>query len=402
MTKKKVFLKSGNTVRVRDDDSVKATPVLPVGTYTVKYDERMGEFFLEEIEDFTLPAKIYGKNNNYAERILRTFEQRPNSTGVLLSGIKGAGKTLLAKQTSVLAREHGVPTIVINKDWHGDEFNSFIQSINTPTILLFDEFEKIYGWDTQRKVLTLFDGVYPSRKLFLVTTNNDRDINEYMRNRPGRIYYDFAFDTLGQDFIEEFLDDRLKDKSHKEDILKYTKVFSFFNFDMLNAAVEEMNRYGESLPEVLEVLNIKPENRATDTYQVDLVILDRVFTLETTYNGFQPNSFEYRIWTDELPDAIVADEEVSNLLRGVGNIKARGGKIPKPRSVSSDECAPVELETLLSNADDTIFFNPTMIKEFVQNDNKFVYSVERNGTEVQLHVSRNETAASWKYDPRAL
>src|SRR6056297_2255312 len=153
----KVFLKSGNTIRIRDNDAVRAFDELPPETYTVKFDERSGEFYLEQIENFTLPDKIYGKNNNYSERILNTFNQRTGSTGVLLSGIKGAGKTLLAKQTAVSARGLGIPTIVINRDWHGDEFNSFIQSISTPAIVLFDEFEKIYDYNSQRKILTLFD-----------------------------------------------------------------------------------------------------------------------------------------------------------------------------------------------------------------------------------------------------
>lgn len=373
----KTFLKSGNTIRVRDNDTVRAYDDLPAETYTVKFDERAGEFFLEQIENFSLPTKIYGKNTNYAQRILRTFHDRPGSTGVLLSGIKGAGKTLLAKQTAVLGREMGIPTIVINRDWHGDEFNSFIQSITTPAIILFDEFEKIYDWNAQRKILTLFDGVFNSRKLFLVTTNNDNEISEFMQNRPGRIYYNFAFDTLGQEFIEEFLNDRLNDKTRIPDILKYTKVFSFFNFDMLNAAVEEMNRYGESLTEVLEVLNIKPENRKSDTFKLELVLDGKSFLVDRNHGGFQPNSFEYILWTD--------------------------GDMPK--AVAQDETAKAILETLSEEHDyggAAIVFTPNLIKRFDQTENRFVYGIERAGRVVELHVTRNDPLAKWAYHPDAL
>jgi len=372
----KVFLKSGNTIRIRDNDAVRAFDELPPETYTVKFDERSGEFYLEQIENFTLPDKIYGKNNNYSERILNTFNQRTGSTGVLLSGIKGAGKTLLAKQTAVSARGLGIPTIVINRDWHGDEFNSFIQSISTPAIVLFDEFEKIYDYMSQRKILTLFDGVFPSRKLFMVTTNTDRDVSEFMQNRPGRVYYNFRFDTLEQDFIQEFLEDRLEDKSQIDDILKYTKVFSFFNFDMLNAAVEEMNRYGETLPEVLEVLNIRPENRNTDTFKLEIVMNGKTFMVDRNYSNFQPNSFEYLVWLDDdMPKELSKDTEAKSTLTEMAGENEWG-------------------ETYLS-------FNPQLIKSFDQVDNRFVYEVNRNGKTVELHVTRNNPLAKWTYNPNA-
>lgn len=373
----KIFIKSGNTVRVRDNDAMRAYDNLPAETYVVKFDDRGGEFFLEQIENFELPKKIYGKNTNYAQRILNTFGQRPNSTGVLLSGIKGAGKTLLAKQTSTLARQSGIPTIVINKDWHGDEFNSFIQSISTPAIVLFDEFEKIYGYHEQRKILTLFDGVFPSRKLFLVTTNTDHDISEFMQNRPGRIYYNFRFDTLEQDFIAEYLEDRLDDKSQIPAILKYTQVFSFFNFDMLSAAVEEMNRYGETLTKVLEVLNIKPENRSADTFKIEVEIAGKRLLINRNYHGFQPNQFEYTLWADDdMPDAIasepVAKDTVTELSK-VGN----------------------------TDGSQYILFTPQHIESFDQVSKAFVYKVDSGNHAVRLMVTRNDPVARWTYNPNA-
>jgi hypothetical protein len=386
MTNVKTFVKSGNTVRVRDKQSMQAYDELPPLTYTIKFDQNANEFFLEEIDGFELPAKIYGKNTNYAKRILDTFNNRDGQTGVMLNGIKGAGKTLLAKQTSVMAREQGIPTIVINRDWHGDEFNSFIQSITTPTLIMFDEFEKIYGWAEQRKVLTLFDGVFNSRKLFMVTTNEEREISEFMRNRPGRIYYNFKFDTLDQSFIKEYLEDRLDNKAHIDGVLKYTSIFSFFNFDMLSAAVEEMNRYGETLSEVLEVLNITPENLASDTYKLDLHVLGREFTLDKDYSGFQPNSFEYYLWGDDsMPDLLQKDPEVKSLLLQVMQMPSEEGN-----------------SYVVSHDDDYILFSSSMIKEFDQNTNTFVYSIERDGANVQLRVTRNDPLAKWAYNPNLM
>jgi len=296
----------------------------------------------------------------------------------LLSGIKGAGKTLLAKQTSVAARAEGIPTIVINRDWHGDEFNSFIQSITTQAIVMFDEFEKIYDYAAQRKILTLFDGVFPSRKLFMITSNTDRDISEFMQNRPGRIFYNFEFDTLEQAFIEEFLEDRLDDKSQIPDILKYTSVFSFFNFDMLNAAVEEMNRYKETLAEVLKVLNIRPENRNTDSFTIELVLDGKSFVLDRTYNGFQPNSFDYFVWADsDMPDKISDD------------------------AVANKALVAVASDNVNANDHDRVSFNPTHITGFDQAAHRFSYEIASGEHTAQLFVTRNDPVIKWTYDSRA-
>lgn len=87
------FLRSGTRFDVTSKDKLNLTDPLPVGTYTVKLDERQGVFYLESVRDFELPSKIYGDTPRVGGRILHTFRTRPKGTGVLLSGEKGAGGT---------------------------------------------------------------------------------------------------------------------------------------------------------------------------------------------------------------------------------------------------------------------------------------------------------------------
>jgi hypothetical protein len=265
------FLRSGNTYRVSDEAALDLHELLPAGNYIIKQDQ-FGNLFLEETDRFKPLAKYYGDCLKHSERIHRTFSERPSSTGVMLTGEKGSGKTLLAKQLSILGYDLDIPTIVINNSWTGDAFNKFLADIDQPCIILFDEFEKVYDHHKQEAILTLLDGVFPSKKLFVLTCNDKWRIDQHMRNRPGRIFYMIDFKGLTTEFIIEYCNDNLIDKSYIEQITKIATLFTEFNFDMLKAMVEDMNRYGESPQEVMRLLNAKPEydNRDEARFKVEL------------------------------------------------------------------------------------------------------------------------------------
>ena len=267
-----LFLKSGTTYRVTNRESMDLHEMLPAGNYVIKKDPMSGQLFLEGIEGFEIKGKVYGDTEKTARRILNTFQDRSASTGVMLTGEKGSGKSLLAKMLSVKAADTGVPTIVINAPWSGDEFNSFLQKIDQPCIILFDEFEKVYDRDDQESILTLLDGVFPSKKLFILTCNDKWRIDSHMRNRPGRIFYMMEYKGLDQNFIIEYCMDNLDATEHIHSICKIASMFDQFNFDMLKALVEEMNRYDETPQEALKFLNAKPEFSNEAKYDVDLQI----------------------------------------------------------------------------------------------------------------------------------
>lgn len=254
------IIKTGNVYRVASEESMLTLDNLPAQNYTVKFNNMAGEYYLESIDPFKLPNKFYGSLQKDANRIIKTFQSRPNVTGVLLEGSKGSGKTLLAKYVAQVGLTFGMPTVVINQPFYGDVFNQFIQGLGDNVIVIFDEFEKVYDSKEQEKVLTLLDGVFPSKKLYFLTVNAMRRVDSHLLNRPGRVYYRLTYYNLDSEFIREYCEDNLVDKSQIDDIITHAKIFASFNFDMLQAAVEEMNRYDESFLEVTQVLNVDPED----------------------------------------------------------------------------------------------------------------------------------------------
>lgn len=266
------FLRNGNTFRVSAKEAMDLHESLPAGNYIIKEDP-FGNLYLEMIDSFDRPARMYGDTIKNTDRIIRTFMDRNASTGVMLAGEKGSGKSLLAKNLSIEgAHRWAIPTIVINAPWKGDKFNKFLQDIEQPCMVLFDEFEKIYDEEDQEQILTLLDGVFPSKKLFVLTCNDKWRIDRHMRNRPGRIFYMLDFKGLSADFIAEYCNENLNDKSHIEQICSISALFAEFNFDMLKALVEEMNRYNETPQESLRMLNAKPEFDSGSRYEVDLFV----------------------------------------------------------------------------------------------------------------------------------
>jgi hypothetical protein len=281
-----VYLKSGIRFSPSSEDALQLHKVLPVGNYIVREDPRTGELFLELVESFKPhQGTVYGDLGKKAERFVNTFRSRTGSTGVMLVGEKGSGKSLLARSMSILCALEDIPTIIINTQFYGDKFNKFIQDIEQECAILFDEFEKVYESENQEKILTLMDGVFPSKKLFILTCNDRSRVDRHLQNRPGRMYYMIEFSGLEASFVETFCNENLIEslRHHTNEIKHVVSLFNTFNFDMLKALVEEMNRYNEEPHAALEYLNIRPETGDDSPFAVSIYNQDGALMKDCTW-----------------------------------------------------------------------------------------------------------------------
>jgi hypothetical protein len=353
------FLKSGNTFRVSTKEAMDLHDTLPAGNYVVKEMPMDGPLYLEHIESFEIKGKRYGDLDKNTDRILNTFMDRAASTGVMLAGEKGSGKSLLAKNLAIeAAKRLNVPCIIINAPWVGDKFNAFLQMIEQPCMVLFDEFEKVYDSENQEKALTLLDGVFPSKKLFVLTCNDKWRVDDHMRNRPGRLFYMLDYKGLDADFITEYCNDNLKVtlRHYTEKLCQIASLFAQFNFDMLKATVEEMNRYDEA-PEVsLRMLNVKPEFDTGNNYTIKLI----------------------KDGEEVKPEDIQRGQWSGNPLQGQVHIHI------KEYEEEADEDGDIDWNW------SSITFEPSDIKKIDSQAGKFVFA-NNNGTQLVLSKVKERT-----------
>lgn len=305
--------------------------ILPGGNYAIKQAMGVG-FFLEKISDFPEHKRLYGNTSALAKRILTSFRAKTGNLGATLFGEKGSGKTLLGREVSRLAAKEGVPTLFITAAYTGEAFFQFLYKIQQECIIFIDEYEKLYEPKEQEEMLTVLDGVFQSKKLFILTCNDRYKLDTHLRNRPGRIHYLIEFNGLTPEFIKEFCEDRLEDKAKVGEVLTVCSLFATVNFDMLQTLVWEMNLYKESAAEAIKLLNAKPEGDDHLVYDVKVTYpgIDKSYGSDYVYPSYlkgSPLREDARIYTLDIPLGDFSEKEKESFLADFMGEVAKGTEV---------------------------------------------------------------------------
>lgn len=253
---------------------------LPAGVYTVKFNPQSG-FYFEAVDPMTMPSKMYGETTDRAKRVLNTYlERRGKNTGVLLTGNKGSGKTLLSKDICVRAVELGMPIILIEDAYTGTSFVSFMNELVQDAVVFIDEFEKKYTKpEEQNDLLSLLDGTGAVNKLYILTSNSEK-VSEFLLSRPSRLFYHWKYGKLDLAVLEGYCEDNLTNKEHLRHLVTLYEMSDDMSFDILQALVEELNRYPtEEFVDVIMNMNVTIGGALARHYKtVSVVIGSETFT----------------------------------------------------------------------------------------------------------------------------
>ena len=220
------------------------------------WGERVTKFTLNG--EMNLPPTVYQtkKDKIFVDRVLKNFNSSgKNTTGVLLTGDKGTGKSVTAK---ILAEKAKLPIVVINPEMEEKYLEEFFKEFDQPVCILFDEVDKSFNTN---KMLTFLDGMHKTAKKLVIMTANDEDnLSGYIKNRCSRIRYYRHYNMLED--AKEYAELICKEKGVEniEEIVNFiVNNIKYPSIDNISSFIDEViftKEWNLSLNEVLEFMNI--------------------------------------------------------------------------------------------------------------------------------------------------
>lgn len=228
--------------------------------YDLRWNDRYGYSYLKENGKLNMPKKVYEvqEDTDFINRILTYFnsEKAGQTTGVLLAGDRGTGKTVCSKR---IALQSNLPIIVVSTQYPVWEMSDFFKKITDPVVILFDELEKNDKYWNTRHLLSFLDGVeLTAKKLVLMTVNETRELDINLFDRCSRVRYHRKYEANSNDiFLTEFCKD--KGVKNVEEVVDFIKNnIKFRSFDNVSSFIDEVLVFNNTLTleEVLKYMNL--------------------------------------------------------------------------------------------------------------------------------------------------
>lgn len=228
---KTIYAINGKNITLVSPVTSPVVESVPPAVYNIQFD-RDGIHLIHLLDKFDLPTTFFGDIENQHDILITDYLKAAvgkKSTGALLAGVKGNGKTLLMEKVSNTLISMDIPVINIEENIPAFILRKVIRSVG-PCCVLFDEFEKNYCPsipDSERKstyqadLLTLFSDSSLKGVMFIMASNDVSAINPMFLTRPGRLKRMITFTSPGFEHFTQVA----KSKGVFDQIDKYTLTY---------------------------------------------------------------------------------------------------------------------------------------------------------------------------------
>ena len=247
-------------------------PILEPAIYTLAQVKDNGYRLQRGDDRYKLSDVFFGNLYKDGVHVWNTYSNsKSGSLGAIFSGIKGAGKTELAKFICNIAIEVGLPVIEVSGMQPDISIVGFIDGLSD-CVILFEEFEKIFPYSMQEKMLTMFGDMYYRKKLFLATVNDTGAIVDAIMGRPGRFHYHFDNRKVDKDVIVEYCEYHKLSPKFKNDILSiWNRGVSFVMDHLVHLHLEHELYPNSTIEDMIRIINLGGNIRQTDLSIVGIV-----------------------------------------------------------------------------------------------------------------------------------
>lgn len=253
------FVKMGNEIRVRPNLDGMSYDLINSKVYDLKWNSFEGYGYFVENGDLNMPKKLYKleEDDKFISRVLTYFnsESSGKTTGVMLAGTKGTGKTMLSKR---IALESNLPIIVVDTRFPSRALNKVFKGFTTPVCILFDEIEKNEDWWSTKDLLGFLDGVEANaKKIVLMTCNETGEIDDNMFDRCSRIRYFKKYEANSNEVFVRFMAED-KGVPNIDDVVEFIKEhLEVKSFDNISSFLDEILLCPDlTLEEIMKDMNL--------------------------------------------------------------------------------------------------------------------------------------------------